>query len=324
MNRRPLQTGFDVCVVICTCGPPAGLSRVLESLRRQRTFLRFEIVVVDNRAQRAGEALPAGVRWIVEERVGLSYARNAGIRAADSRIIAFLDDDMEAPEEWLEELVRPILEDRCDAVTGPTNPLQLETESERLFEAYGGHGHGRKKKEYDALWLNRQKLRLPLWQIGGFGNAAVRGDVFARAGVFEEALGAGTPAGSWEDLELIYRILRAGCRILHNPEAAAGHAHRQDLAGLTKQLCGYRRGEVSFCLIAAARYHDARALSHLLLWIPWWRTCLVVVELGRRLRGRRLFRFDLMSREILAYLSGPFALAAAFHRKRKLACPNQR
>ena len=324
MTSQPYSSGFDVSVIICTCGPPAGLSRVLESVRRQRTSLRFEIIVVDNRTERTAEAPPPGVRWIVEERAGLSYARNTGIRAADAAVIAFLDDDMDAPEDWLDHLVRPILEESYDAVTGPTDPLTLETESERLFEAYGGHGHHREEQEYDAVWLNRHVFRLPLWEVGGFGNAAARRDVFERAGFFEEALGVGSPAGSWEDLDLIYRMLRSKCRVLHNPSAAVGHAHRQNISGLATQLCAYRRGEVGFCLIAAARYRDARALCHLFFWIPWWRMCLVVAEIGRRLQGRRLFRFDLMSQEMLAYARGPFALAAAFRRKRKLERPNQR
>jgi GT2 family glycosyltransferase len=139
----------------------------------------------------------------------------------------------------------------------------------------------------------------------------MRREVFDRVGYFDEALGAGTPVGSWEDLEMIYRMLFSRCRLLHRPSAKVLHAHREDISGLSRQLCAYRRGEVCFCLLVVMRHHDFRAICHLMLWIPYWRATLLVRELSRRLQGKRVFRFDLMGREMLAYASGPAALASS-------------
>jgi len=304
----------DVSIVICTCRAGVGLPRLLDSLRRQSTSLHFEIIVVENGPE-AGNIEPAsGVRWILERQPGLSHARNIGILAANAPVVAFLDDDMEAPPNWLDDLAQPILHQGFDAVTGGTLPLKLETDAEILFEAYGGHGHSGEDRVYDASWLARHHLMLPLWQAGGLGNSALRRGVFDRTGYFDEALGAGTPAGSWEDLDMIYRMLSSGCRLLHRPSARVLHAHREEMSGLSRQLCAYRRGEVCFCLLVAKRHHDLRAISHLMLWIPYWRATLLLRELGRRLQGKRLFRFDLMGREMLAYASGPAALAASWRR----------
>lgn len=265
------------------------------------------------------------VRWIREERPGLSYARNTGVNAAAAAVIAFADDDMELRPDWLEHLVRPLLRGESAVVTGLTVPLKMETEAERLFEAYGGHGYPPERRLYGIDWLRRFRFRLPLWEAGGLGNCAASRSVLAGAGPFEEALGAGTPAGSWEDLDMVYRLLSAGHRILHEPRAVALHAHREDVAGLRRQLCAYRRGEVCFCLLTFARRRDWRALSHLLFWIPYWRAALLAGEARRRLQGKRQFRFDLMASEIWAYLTAPLALAASLARKRQLAQnPSQR
>jgi len=305
----------DVSIVICTCRAGVRLTRLLESVWKQRTSLRYEIIVVENGPE-VGTSEPASrVQWILERQPGLSHARNIGVRAANAPVVAFLDDDMEAPPNWLDDLVNPILHEDFEAVTGGTRPLKLETDAEVLFEAYGGHGHSSKHSIYDASWLARHLLMLPLWKAGGLGNSALRRDVFERVGYFDETLGAGTPAGSWEDLDMIYRMLASGCRILHEPSVEVWHAHREDLGGLARQLCAYRRGEVCFCLLAVKRYRDLRAISHLTLWIPYWRTTLFAHELWRRVQGKRLFHFDLMGREILAYASGPAALVSSRRRR---------
>jgi glycosyltransferase involved in cell wall biosynthesis len=317
----------EVSIVICTRDRPDRLKRLLDSIRQQQTTLIFEVIVVDNHpASLALEPLKGGldwVHWTVEPRAGLSRARNTGIRTARAPILVLLDDDVEVPQGWLQALVDPLSEG-YDAVTGPTMPLKLDTAAELLFEAYGGHGHGRQRKEYNRDWLQRKFVCLPLWRVGGFCNAAIRRKVFdgKQGNGFEELLGAGTPAGSWEDLYLFYRMLNSGYRILHEPAAAVWHAHREDLAGLEAQLCNYRRGEVCFSLLVTARYRDPRALIHLLLWVPYWRIRLFLAEVGRRVRGRRLMPFPLMLRELMAYLSGPAALLGSLRLSRRTRMPS--
>jgi len=206
-------------------------------------------------------------------------------------------------------------------VTGQTLPFKLQTEAERLFEAYGGLGSGKTPAEFDLHWLRSNWARLPLWQIGTTANAAFRAEIFsdARVGLLEERLGAGSPAGAWEDLYLFYRILLAGYVIVHKPSATIRHAHRENLPELCRQLQAYRRGEVAFCLLALKREREWRALPHLFLWIPWWRATQLLGELLRRVRGESLFQLSMMIREWAAYLSGPAALLRSDRRVRRLA-----
>jgi hypothetical protein len=149
-----------------------------------------------------------------------------------------------------------------------------------------------------------------LWRIGTTANAAFLASILRdpRVGPFETLLGAGTPAGAWEDLYCFYRILQAGYRLAYLPEAFVYHAHREEMTALTRQLCAYRRGETAFLTLMLVRHHDPRTLGHAFLWIPFWRLRLLRGELQRRLRGNRLFSLRIFWHESLAYLTGPWAL----------------
>lgn len=86
--------------------------------------MRAELVVADNGSADSTEqvirhGLPnMEVRHVREPRRGQSYARNAGLAAAQGEIILFTDDDLRFPVDWIESMCRPILAGDADAVTG--------------------------------------------------------------------------------------------------------------------------------------------------------------------------------------------------------------
>jgi GT2 family glycosyltransferase len=319
------ETRPEISILLPTCNRTALLEDCLDALLRQRTTRTFEVIVIDN-APHAGYTNETvtrfpDVRLIAEPRRGLSYARNAGIRSARGEIVVFTDDDTQAAPDWLENLVAPFFaRAEIAAVTGQTLPLKVENEAERLFEAYGGLGCGKAPAEFDLGWLSSQ-WHLPLWQIGTTANAAFRTRVFRHpaVGLLDERLGAGSPAGAWEDLYLFYRILRAGYVIAYRPGAKMRHAHRQTLPELSKQLQAYRRGEVAFCLLSLNCEREWRALLHLALWIPYWRGTQLLGELLRRTRGQKLFRLPMLWREWCSYLYATAALFLSHRRVQKWA-----
>jgi hypothetical protein len=187
----------------------------------------------------------------------------------------------------------------------------VETKAEALFEAYGGLRHGDRPCDFDSSWMARWSLCCPqLWRIGSTANAAFRRSIFDQSaiGMFEIRLGAGTPAGAWEDLYMFYRILGAGHQIAYLPHACVLHAHREKLSELTQQLNGYRRGETAFLALILFRHHDWRALGQTLFWIPRWRFALLSTELMRRLWGKKKFSLRILYSESIAYFAGPWAL----------------
>ncbi len=119
----------QVCVVIPTRGRPQSLSRAVRSVLAQADvpFTDMELLVVDNDPARSAETtangLAAGapfpVRYICEPTAGVASARNAGLGASSAPLIAFLDDDEEAPPGWLAALLEACTRFEADAVFGP-------------------------------------------------------------------------------------------------------------------------------------------------------------------------------------------------------------
>lgn len=125
----PCDQAGSVAVIIPTLRRPEGLSRALESLFVQTEVADrlCEIVVADNdpsgSAAATVDALRARSPWpLVYAHApvpGVATARNAGLRATDAPLIAFLDDDEAAAPDWLAQLLAAQTETGADVVFGP-------------------------------------------------------------------------------------------------------------------------------------------------------------------------------------------------------------
>ena len=316
-----LSPDMSVSIVLPTCNRPDDLRHCLAALRAQRTERRMEIVVIDNRPGPASPT-PAVVRefddvcLIEEPRPGLSYARNAGFAAATGDILIAIDDDVTVPEGWLERLVAPFARPEVMAVTGHVLPIELETNSQCQFEAYGGLGKGFTGFEVDGRWFRFLRVAVPTWNIGATANAAFRATIFSdpRIGVLDEALGAGTPTGCSEDTYLFYRILKAEHTIVYDPTAWVWHRHRRDDAALRHQIYSYSKGHVAYHLTTLMKDGDARALIRLGYSLP--KTYLR--RAWERLRGRSEYPLSLILTEVAGSLAGPWALWQSRRRVRRL------
>ena len=119
----------DVAVIIPTMRRPEFLERALKSVFAQKGVAHrlASIVVVDNDPQgsaatvcgRLTAASPVPLVYRHEPKPGVSTARNAGLAATLSPLIAFLDDDEKATPHWLDRLIRAREALNCDVVFGP-------------------------------------------------------------------------------------------------------------------------------------------------------------------------------------------------------------
>jgi glycosyltransferase involved in cell wall biosynthesis len=99
----------DISIIICTRDRADSLARTLDSLAKMTvpTSLTWEVVIVDNGSsdhtadvvRDCTARLPIG--RVVEERPGLSNARNAGVENAKGAYLIWTDDDVIVDAEWL-------------------------------------------------------------------------------------------------------------------------------------------------------------------------------------------------------------------------------
>lgn len=118
-----------VTIMIPTQRRPDGLAVAARSLFGQTgvDVADLELVIVDNDqipsarslVAELAEAAPFPVIYVHEPKAGVANARNAGMARASGELIAFLDDDEEAPAGWLAALLAAQARFDADVVFGP-------------------------------------------------------------------------------------------------------------------------------------------------------------------------------------------------------------
>ncbi|MGH3080263.1 MAG: glycosyltransferase [Gaiellaceae bacterium] len=268
----PPRTRLSASLVICTRERPEPLQRCLESIAAATTA-PSEVIVVDNAPDTGStrevvEGFP-GVRWVAEERRGLSAARNTGVAEAEGDVVVFTDDDTAVHPEWLARLLEEFESESVMAVTGLVLPAELDTEAQVIFQQwFGGFNHGYRRMRFGRDFYEATRGdAAPVWKIGAGANMAVRREAFEHVGHFDERLGAGA-AGCSEDSEFWYRLLAAGWECRYQPRSIVFHHHRSDHAGLERQAHDYIRGHVAALFVQFANTGDRGNLRRALLDLP--------------------------------------------------------
>ena len=269
----------SLTVAVCTRDRPEQLARCLASLERLPPTalgrpVAVDWLVVDNapsddRTCALVVERPA-VRYVREPRPGLDVARNRALAEARGDRLAFLDDDVTVDGGWLDGLMAAWVEHPdAAAVTGLVLPYALETEAQILFERRGGFRRGFDPVRYQGP----EHPGNPLYPCGAgiFGagaNMAFRRDVLQALGGFDEALDTGPPLPGGGDLDIFYRVVRAGHALVYEPRALVFHEHRRDLDGLRRQYHSWGLGFMAF--VAKTYASDPAQRLRLRRLVRWW------------------------------------------------------
>jgi glycosyltransferase involved in cell wall biosynthesis len=211
------MTSPAVTVVLSTFNRCRSLRPALDALVAQTGDVSYEVIVVDNNSTDATRAVVESrlktapqLRYLFEAQQGLPYARNAGLAAAQAPIIAFTDDDVRVPSEWVSRIKRAFdANPDVDMIGGRVVPIWPADM---------------------PPWITRRQLGpFALGERGDVpfrvhaGNAApclvganfaFRRDVFARIGPFDPAYTKS------QDREIQLRLWRSGGQGLYVPEIA--------------------------------------------------------------------------------------------------------
>jgi cellulose synthase/poly-beta-1,6-N-acetylglucosamine synthase-like glycosyltransferase len=283
-----------VSVVVCTRDRHERLRVLLEILRTQESR-DCEIIVVDNSptlGTAASIARHAKARYVIEPRRGIRFARNAGFRAAQADIIAFIDDDCIPDPRWLTSLVSGFTDPKVGGCTGAILPMEVRTEAQRLLEFRGGFNRGFERRIYAATGPEAASLCLPLhaWQCGSGANMAFRKSVLDAIGGFDEVL----PTA--EDIDAFFRVMREGYRIVYEPAAAVRHDHPADNVTLRRRMFTWGHGYISYLLriVTTDRRYRRAAMQDILNWFSYQTRR----RLWSQIRGKDPYPISLTAREI--------------------------
>jgi len=270
-----------VTVAVCTRDRPHDLARCLHALEQLDYAGELELIVVENaprdeRTERLVRERFPRMRYLREDRPGLNWARNRAIRAAHGEILAFTDDDVVVDRLWVQSLARVFAEHPgVMAVTGLVEPLELETEAQLAFERYGGFGRG-----YVQRWLGVNRAggaraaseHTATARFGTGANMAFRRSVFSRIGGFDPALDVGTVSNGGGDLELFFRLLKAGFPLVYAPQALVRHGHRREYEPFRSQIVNNGVGFYAYLVRCFIHFPDERLplARYALWWFLYW------------------------------------------------------
>jgi GT2 family glycosyltransferase len=263
----------SVTIAVCTRDRPEDLGRCLDALER---LDGVELLVVDNApsnaaAERLVRERHPQVRYMREPSPGLSHARNRALAEAGGEVVAFTDDDVVVDAGWARTIAIAFADDaQVMAVTGLVVPWEMETEAQVLFERYRSFARG-----FEPVRVQVDPDGRPVaWRRGNVGrlgtgaNMAFRRVVFDRVGRFDPALGPGTRARGGDDLDMLFRLVKAGAALRYEPRALVRHRHRRGLPELRAQMHDTGVG-FSASLVRAARAYPEERAAITRLW-GWW------------------------------------------------------
>ena len=322
LKAEPGRT-FFMSIVVCTRDRPDDLRMCLETLvDLDPGRHRLELIVVDNNPASGQTKAVVNdfpqVRYEMETRPGVAYGRNKGLTSAQGDIVAYIDDDVKVPAQWPSRILAPFADARVMCVSGLVLPLEMESESQEMFEKYGALSRGYVPRIFDSKFFNRSKKHVVhTWDLGGTANVAIRKEVIVDSGMFDETLGPGLPTGVGEDIYMFYRILKAGHICYYEPAAYVWHKHRTSMKALRKQLYNYNKGQTSYQLRTLVTDGDRRAVRQLLVDLPKWHMRRILeISLGRQDYSLRLVMLEIWGNVI-----GLFAFWQAVQMHRKLNGP---
>ena len=213
---------MDCSIIICTRNRAAMLEKTLQAFQAVTVprDWQVEMIVADNGStDRTAEVVKSAshaaieIRHVYESRPGKSRAQNTALAQAGGEALLFTDDDVEPSDSWVEKMARPLLEHRCEAVTGR---ILL---AEDVLRPWFTNLHG--------IWL--AEVREPAGSPAGLVGASmgIHRSVFEKIDHFDEALGPGA-TGFGEETLLWMQMMEAGMRIhpvndtyvIHHPEPA--------------------------------------------------------------------------------------------------------
>lgn len=216
-HPRPLSgpSHRDVTVVIPVRDNASGLGRLVAALRGLRV-----VIVDDGSTVPVSESDFASTRCDVcvlrhDTSRGPAAARNTGLAACTTDLVAFLDSDVVPRKGWLEALLGHF----CDPAVALVAPrIVALNPSDSVVARY--------EAVRSSLDLGiREAPVIPFGTVAYVPSAAIicRRTALLEIGGFDESLVSG------EDVDLCWRLNEAGARLRYEPIATVAHDHRTEL-----------------------------------------------------------------------------------------------
>ena len=257
-------------VIMVTRNRASDLRQTLDAMKRVEVGggLEAELLVVDNgstdetpQVVRSAQLRDVPIRYVREDRPGLSRGRNRGLAETNGELIVFVDDDVRPPRGWIPALCQPMMERKASVVAGGVKlaPHLLRPWMSSMHRSYLA----------SSEWLQPES---PHSVVGA--NMAFAREVLTRVPGFDPDLGAGAMGFGDEEL-FASQLLQAGHKIYSRLDVCVEHHfHPSRLQRESWLSSAEKRGAVNAYLTyhwhhrgyRVARFRYWRALYRLRAW----------------------------------------------------------
>ena len=262
-ERAPVE----VSIVVPTMRRQALLPSLVERLFGQVACesINIELVIVDNCPQQSARPTVielrrkygARLRYVTEERPGVSHVRNTGVRAARGSLIAFIDDDEIPCGNWLLDLLASKNRHAADVVLGPVYPdfeISAATRDPLFRRAFTQDSD----RPTGALVEPRSPFRVLFRPTSCYRTMATNNALVDRR-LFNDGKYSFSPELTHlggEDLLFFHNLYLSGKKIIWCREAAVFeriHAERSEISYLLKRR--FRDGQITSatCLLSTPK-----------------------------------------------------------------------
>jgi cellulose synthase/poly-beta-1,6-N-acetylglucosamine synthase-like glycosyltransferase len=237
LNESVAPLGLSVAIP--TLGRPI-LEQTLGSLARAAGAESLEVLVVGRIPDEglAGRVRDLGRRFRRFEHFPLAFEtgdssrkKNAGLEAARTGVVAFLDDDVVVSPDWPLRILEPFADPAVGMVSGPSLvPDDLPLMPRLAGLALASRAAGYVSERYRLGAAGARDIR---WSRIIGCNMAFRRSVLAGLGGFDPRFWPG------EEMVAAFGVAKQGRRIVFQSAAWVHHYPRATLAGFVRQIHGY-------------------------------------------------------------------------------------
>ena len=233
---------MELSAVVATHNRRDILRKAITAYQNQTpTTPQFEVLVVDDDSSDGTEemvnrlmpTMNLSIRYFRQAKRGAAAARNVGIRESIGRIILFTDDDIVPAENLVAEHLlchARHTEPQC-AVLGHIT-WSPEVHPTPFMRWYG--------RNVVVTFRDLKNACITDFRHFYTGNVSVKRDFLQEHGEFDEDF----EGYGWEDLELGYRLTKAGMKLLYDPRAIGYHYQQirfEDACRRAQRIAATRR-----------------------------------------------------------------------------------
>jgi GT2 family glycosyltransferase len=250
MSENYIAKSPEVSVIVATKEDRLEyLKKCLISLKEQE-FRNFEVIVVSKRYPDILSNFFESERIIFIKEIGttLGAARNQGVKSANGKLVTFLDDDAEAPSDWLKKILLKFDESPAlSCLGGPHIGFTKESQNSTLKTACSMAFEAHLQKKYVG--------KSAIGKIAGC-NVTYKRIVFEEIGYINENL------RTCEDWDFQTRLAEKGYSLVFDPEISVMH-HRGGLRHIFKGSSKSAPFYLSWKTLKLSRYESIFASFYL-------------------------------------------------------------